>query len=284
MDRRGLEPTPATFSALLGEPERNYLKLMMKRLADQGVLIRAARGVYVNPHARSMPGDVRAGLVRFLRPSAVTYVSLESKLSEAGAISQVATTLTCMTTGSPGRFDTPWGTIEFTHTNRQVALGTDAHARDDGVLEATAEDRSISAVWDSSGFDRRNPGRSDLRRRVMNRKATSIKDCRRRLHGETGHGRDGQNLIKETIHLHLLSALSMQACFVTWCFREGPRCVFYTAENTRRPGLRVRKAGSYVDKIAFDRLVRDAMDIRRNRCIAILIDRIGSTSSSPRTW
>ena len=66
MDRRGVWAfTPATFSALLGEPEPNYLKLMMKRLADQDVLIRAARGVYVNPHARSMPSDVRGGLLRF---------------------------------------------------------------------------------------------------------------------------------------------------------------------------------------------------------------------------
>ena len=140
MDRRGVWAfTPATFSALLGEPERNYLKLMMKRLADQGVLIRAARGVYVNPHARSMPSDVRGGLIRFLRPRELTYVSLESKLSEAGAISQVTTALTCMTTGSPGRFDTPWGAIEFTHTDRPIALGTDVHTRDDGVLEATVE-------------------------------------------------------------------------------------------------------------------------------------------------
>jgi hypothetical protein len=131
--------TPATFSALLGEPKQNYLKLRMKRLADQGVLIRAARGVYVNPHARSMPNDVRGGLIRFLRRREISYVSLESKLSEAGAISQVATTLTCMTTGSPGRFDTPWGAIEFTHTDRRIAVGTDVHARDDGVLEATVE-------------------------------------------------------------------------------------------------------------------------------------------------
>lgn len=140
MDRRGVWAfTPATFSALLGNPEQNYLRLVMKRLADQGVLIRAARGVYVNPHARSMPHDVRGGLIRFLRPREVTYVSLESKLSEVGAISQVSTALTCMTTGSPGRFDTPWGAIEFTHTDRHVALGTDVHARDDGVLEATVE-------------------------------------------------------------------------------------------------------------------------------------------------
>jgi hypothetical protein len=139
-DRHGVWAyTPATFSALLGNPEQNYLKLMMKRLADQGVFIRAARGVYVNPHARSMPDDVRGGLIRFLRPRELTYVSLESKLSEAGAISQIATALTCMTTGSPGRFDTPWGAIEFTHTDRHIAVGTDVHARDDGVLEATVE-------------------------------------------------------------------------------------------------------------------------------------------------
>lgn len=140
MDRRGVWAyTPATFSALLGELEPNYLKLMMKRLADQGVLVRAARGVYVNPRARSTPGDVRSGLIRFLRPREVTYVSLESRLSEVGAISQVTTALTCMTTGSPGHFDTPWGAIEFTHTGRPIAVGADVHVREDGVLEATVE-------------------------------------------------------------------------------------------------------------------------------------------------
>jgi hypothetical protein len=140
VDRRGVWAfTPATFSALLGHPKPNYLRLMMKRLADQGVLIRASRGVYVNPRARSMPSDVRGGLIRFLRPRELTYVSLESKLSEVGAISQVATALTCMSTGSPGRFDTPWGSIEFTHSDRPIAVGTDVHARDDGVLEATVE-------------------------------------------------------------------------------------------------------------------------------------------------
>jgi hypothetical protein len=60
-------------------------------------------------------------------------------LSEAGVISQVTTSLTCMTTGSPGRFDTPWGTIEFTHTDRAIKLGVDVHSRDDGVFEASIE-------------------------------------------------------------------------------------------------------------------------------------------------
>ncbi|WP_375413818.1 type IV toxin-antitoxin system AbiEi family antitoxin [uncultured Bradyrhizobium sp.] len=129
--------TPSSFSALMGGIKPDYLKLMMKRLADQGVLTRAVRGVYVNPHARSRPSDVRRALLRFLRPREINYVSLESKLSEAGAISQRSTALTCMTTGSQGRFETPWGTIEFTHTDRKIRIGVDVIARDDGTLEAT---------------------------------------------------------------------------------------------------------------------------------------------------
>jgi hypothetical protein len=130
--------TPASFSALMGGIKPDYLKLMMKRLADQGILIRAARGVYVNPHARSRPSDTRRGLLRFLRPREINYISLESKLSEAGAISQITTALTCMTTGSPGRFETPWGTIEFTHSDRKIRIGVDVVVQDDGTLEATA--------------------------------------------------------------------------------------------------------------------------------------------------
>jgi hypothetical protein len=128
--------TPPSFSALMDGVDQAYLKLMMKRLSDQGVLIRAARGVYVNPTARSSPADIRRGLLRILRPREISYVSLESKLSEAGVISQITTALTCMTTGSPARFETPWGAIEFTHTDRRIEIGTDV-VPDDVTLEAT---------------------------------------------------------------------------------------------------------------------------------------------------
>jgi hypothetical protein len=176
VDRRGVWAfTPATFSALLGNPEPSYLKLRMKRLADQGVLIRAARGVYVNPHARSMPSDVRGGLIRFLRPRELSYVSLESRLSEAGAISQVATTLTCMTTGSPGRFDTPWGAIEFTHTERRIVPGLDVHARDDGVLEATVE---------RAARDLRRVGRNTA---LIDAEDLAEAICEERSHEQQGH-------------------------------------------------------------------------------------------------
>jgi hypothetical protein len=76
-------------------------------------------------------------LLRFLRPRQISYVSLETKLSEAGAISQISTALTCMTTGSPGTFVTPWGIIEFTHTDRAINLEKDTYRGEDGALEAT---------------------------------------------------------------------------------------------------------------------------------------------------
>lgn len=139
-DRKGVWAfTNASFGTLFDKSEPNYLKLMMKRLADQGVLTRAARGIYVNPLARSLPSNVRRGLIRFLRPREISYVSLESKLSEAGVISQVSTALTCMTTGAPGTFETPWGNIDFTHTDRRIEIGSDVYLGDDAVLEATIE-------------------------------------------------------------------------------------------------------------------------------------------------
>lgn len=137
-DRSGVWAfSPCSFGTLFGKSDPRYVKLMMKRLADQGVLTRAARGTYVNPSARSLPSDVRRGLIRFLRPREISYVSLESKLSEAGAISQIATALTCMTTGSTGTFDTPWGIVEFTHTSRSIDLGADVYCSDENTLEAT---------------------------------------------------------------------------------------------------------------------------------------------------
>lgn len=150
--------TLATFSALLGDIEPNYLKLRMKRLSDQEVLIRAARGIYVNPNARSLPADVRRALIRYLRPGETSYVSLESKLSEIGAISQIPTVLTCMTTGAAGAFDTPWGRVEFTHTDRSVEFGSDVYVGNDGVIEASSK-RAASDLR----HIRRNVGLIDTR-------------------------------------------------------------------------------------------------------------------------
>ncbi len=116
--------TPQTFSALCGGVERNYLKVMLKRLCDGGTLTRVAKGVYVNEDARCLPSDVRLAVVPLLRPREVSYVSLESRLSEAGVISQATTALTLMTTGAGHVFQTPFGVIDFTHTARPATPET----------------------------------------------------------------------------------------------------------------------------------------------------------------
>jgi hypothetical protein len=39
----------------------------------------------------------------------------------------------------PGRFDTRWGDIEFTHTDRDIEPEIDVYPRDNGALEASVE-------------------------------------------------------------------------------------------------------------------------------------------------
>jgi predicted transcriptional regulator of viral defense system len=94
----------------------------LRRLVRSGQLVRACRGVYVNPAAHSLDSRVIERIARALRPGAYNYVSLESLLSEAGAISQIPLDrLTVMTTGRKGTYETPYGVIEFTHTRRPPA-------------------------------------------------------------------------------------------------------------------------------------------------------------------
>ena len=93
----------------------------LNRLVKNGLLVRAARGVYVNPHAASLDSRVVERVAAALRTGEYNYVSLESMLSEYGHISRIPIDrLTVMTTGRKGIYRTPYGVIEFTHTRRPV--------------------------------------------------------------------------------------------------------------------------------------------------------------------
>jgi hypothetical protein len=94
----------------------------LARLVKAGVLIRVARGVYLNPHAQSKDAYTVEHIAKALRRGQFNYVSLESALSQYGAISQIPVDrLTIMTTGREGVYNTPYGTIEFTHTSRGLS-------------------------------------------------------------------------------------------------------------------------------------------------------------------
>lgn len=91
----------------------------IQRLTKDGLLIRACRGIYVNPNATSFDSYAIEHIAKALRPGSYNYISLESMLSEYGIISQIPIDiLTVMTTGREGIYKTPFGTIEFTHTKR----------------------------------------------------------------------------------------------------------------------------------------------------------------------
>lgn len=93
----------------------------LNRLVKAGLLKRACRGVYVNENANCVDSYTIEHIAKALRRNAYNYISLESALSEYGAISQIPIDrLTVMTTGRKGTHKTAYGVIEFTHTQRSV--------------------------------------------------------------------------------------------------------------------------------------------------------------------
>ena len=103
------------------EQEKTMEKSLQRAVRD-GILLRVAKGLYVNPLAAARSrGWLIEDVAKALRPGKICYVSLESMLSEFGVISQIPLShITVMTTGASGMHKTPLGTIEFTHTKRSL--------------------------------------------------------------------------------------------------------------------------------------------------------------------
>lgn len=95
----------------------------IKRLWKEGILERPVKGVYLYAYSRHKGPDTIEMIASTLRRGAYNYVSLESALSEYGLISQIPVGyLSVMTTGRKGEYRTPYGTIEFTHTERPLKV------------------------------------------------------------------------------------------------------------------------------------------------------------------
>lgn len=110
------------FAKLFPDDKPKTLQEGVNRLVRSGLLKRACRGVYVYSLARSFDSFTIERITQALRRGAYNYISLESALSEYGAISQIPIDrLTVMTTGRLGTYHTPWGTVEFTHTKRAAS-------------------------------------------------------------------------------------------------------------------------------------------------------------------
>ncbi len=111
--------TRRDLARLFPEDGTRSLNKGIARLVAKGLLERLGRGVYINPLARGKDGRLLERVALALRRGEYNYLSLESALSEYGAISQIPLDrLTVMTTGRKGEYRTPYGVIEFTHTAR----------------------------------------------------------------------------------------------------------------------------------------------------------------------
>lgn len=99
------------------DSERALVEGMMT-LVKNKILERPARGIYVYAKSTRPRTHLLYEVARTLRRGHHTYLSFESALSEYGAISQVPFSTTFMTTGRRGIFETKYGTIEFSHTDR----------------------------------------------------------------------------------------------------------------------------------------------------------------------
>ena len=90
----------------------------LSRLADRGLLIRVAKGIYVNSLVRDSGAE---DFIKLLRPD--SYVSLESALSHCGLSTQSSVALTCVTTGKPKEFATAAFAITFRTISKRLYWG-----------------------------------------------------------------------------------------------------------------------------------------------------------------
>ena len=123
LERRGVFVlTKKDIGKLFPLEDEKSMEKSLQRMVKDGLLFKAARGIYINALVASRHKSwMLENIAKALRPGKLSYVSLESMLSEYGVISQIPLSrLTMMTTGASGIHDTPYGTIEFTHTKRSI--------------------------------------------------------------------------------------------------------------------------------------------------------------------
>jgi predicted transcriptional regulator of viral defense system len=114
---------PSDLHALVPEISDGAFRTLLSRAVREGYLERPCRGIYLVNAATSHDGLMLYRIAARLRANELSYISLETALSDAGLISQIPMgRITVMCSGrsntiSCGRF----GEIEFVHTSRKPA-------------------------------------------------------------------------------------------------------------------------------------------------------------------
>lgn len=113
--------TTHDLALMLDDVVTDSFRKYLSNAVRQGVISRVAINIYINPNSPPVSTGVLEKIAQLLRWDEFIYISLESQLSLLGRISQVTMGyLSVMTTGRTGKFTTPYGVIEFTHTSRSL--------------------------------------------------------------------------------------------------------------------------------------------------------------------
>jgi hypothetical protein len=129
----GSEPVFETGLILAGDVDAADIRRQLSRWTAAGRLHQLRRGVYsvASPYQKVKPHPfvVANALVRG------SYVSLQAALAHDGLIPEATPVVTSVTTGRPGRWETPLGVFEYRHVKaswlhgyRQLDLGAGQRA------------------------------------------------------------------------------------------------------------------------------------------------------------
>ncbi|MGE3320577.1 MAG: hypothetical protein AB7I18_14915 [Candidatus Berkiella sp.] len=106
---------------MLGEPHTPIFTKFLADCVKKGIIRRVAQGLFESLLTPPEATTAIYKIIKKLRSSVLTYISLESQLSHTGDISQVIMgRVTVVTKGRSGTFSTPYGIIEFTHTKQPI--------------------------------------------------------------------------------------------------------------------------------------------------------------------
>lgn len=119
----------------------------LARLADEGGLVRATRGVWCDPDD---PAFSRHALVPFLSGTHPAYVSFFSALRLHGMIEQIPQMIYAATTAHSRRVDTPLGTYSFHRLAPGFFAGYDWYGDRQSFLIATPEKAIVDCLYISS--------------------------------------------------------------------------------------------------------------------------------------
>ena len=114
--------TKRDLAKIFNEDKPKAFQAGLARLVKSNILQRVLKGIYIYALSQNLSANLLEQIAAAVRRWEYNYISLESALSEYNVISQIPVDrLTIMTTGRKGTYQTPFGTLEFTHTKRSVA-------------------------------------------------------------------------------------------------------------------------------------------------------------------